>query len=228
MNSTGSDNLQEIMKAPVKAPRRACLHLLAGFAGLMAASQLTGCGWRIRGAMAFGFERIMVVAPDQSPQIDRGQMTLGQGPSGRAQALDPQMAQSVLGNGFSERLRRELSARYGLRLVTRPNDAEVVLRIISLQPQRLVVGFSGTGRPREVELKTSLEFRIEDPLGRLLIPTDMLELRRTISVNEIDVLSSDDAERFQINAMEEDLIQQILRRLSGLSRSATPIRPPPA
>ena len=207
------------------SPRR---RLLLGTTGLVSLLAVSGCGWRIRGAMDFGFQRIMVVAPGQGPQIDRGRTVEASGGPAGAPAAEPELAQTVSGGGFSERLRRELSARYRRTLVTRANDAEVVLRIIALQPQRLVVGFSGTGRPREIELKTSLEFRIEDPIGRPLIPTDVLELRRTISINETDVLSSDDAERFQINAMEEDLIQQILRRLSGLSRRATPVRPPPA
>jgi len=206
------------------SPRRRELLVASGMATVLAVS---GCGWRIRGAMDFGFQRIMVVAPGQGPQIDRGRTLESSGtPSSRA--VRPEFAQTVSAGGFAERLRRELSARYRRTLVSSVDDAEVVLRIISLQPQRLVVGFSGTGRPREIELKTSLEFRIEDPIGRPIIPSDVLELRRIISINETDVLSSSDAERFQINAMEEDLIQQILRRLSGLSRRATPVRPPPA
>ena len=202
---------------------------LAGLAG--AAAVVSGCGWRIRGALDFPFQSIMIVAPGQGPQIDRGRNTEAAGAVGSSSndpARQPEIAQATSGGGFTERLRRELGARYRRRLVGRANEAEVVLRIVSLQQQRVVVGFSGTGRPREIEIKSSLGFRIEDALGRPLIPTDVLELRRTISINETDVLSSDDGERFQTNAMEEELIQQILRRLSGLSRRATPVRPPPA
>ncbi|MGA1665069.1 MAG: hypothetical protein ACO38M_05450, partial [Burkholderiaceae bacterium] len=67
-------------------------------------------------------------------------------------------------------------------------------------------------------------FRVEDPLGRSLIATDTIELRRAISVSESEVLSSDDAEKFQINAMEEDILQQILRRLAAISTYADPAR----
>lgn len=209
--------------------RRSVLLRLAGLAG--AAAVVSGCGWRIRGALDFPFQSIMIVAPGQGPQIDRGRNTEAAGAAGTSSndpARQPEIAQTTSGGGFTERLRRELGARYRRRLVGRANEAEVVLRIVNLQQQRVVVGFSGTGRPREIEIKSSLEFRIEDALGRPLIPTDVLELRRTISINETDVLSSDDGERFQTNAMEEELIQQILRRLSGLSRRATPVRPPPA
>lgn len=212
--------------------RRSVLLRLASLAG--AATVVSGCGWRISGALDFPFQSIMIVAPGQGPQIDRGRNTEAAGAAGAKgassddPARQPEIAQATSGGGFTERLRRELGARYRRRLVGRANEAEVVLRIVNLQQQRVVVGFSGTGRPREIEIKSSLEFRVEDALGRPLIPTDVLELRRTISINETDVLSSDDGERFQTTAMEEELIQQILRRLSGLSRRATPVRPPPA
>jgi LPS-assembly lipoprotein len=207
------------------SPRR---RLLLGTTGLVSLLAVSGCGWRIRGAMDFGFQRIMVVAPGQGPQIDRGRAVEANGGPAGAPAAEPELAQTVSGGGLSERLRRELSARYRRTLVTRANDAEVVLRINTFQLNRLVVGFSGTGRPRELEVRMEVGFSIEDPIGRPLIPSDTLTSRQIIAINETDVLSSSDAERFQINAMEEDLIQQILRRLSGLSRRATPVRPPPA
>ena len=187
--------------------------------GLLAAVSLSGCGWRIRGAgYNFGFKRIMVLSPGQGPVVDR---SLSE--EERAK-LGGEMAQTIAGSGLAERLRRELKTRYRLQLVSRIAEAEVVCRVLQINQQRLVVGFSGSGRPREIELRTAVTFRVEDPLGRSLIATDTIELRRAISVSESEVLSTDDAEKFQINAMEEDILQQILRRLATISTYADPAR----
>jgi LPS-assembly lipoprotein len=187
--------------------------------GLLAAASLSGCGWRIRGAgYNFGFKRIMVLSPGQGPVVDRSLS------EEERTKMGGEMAQAISGNGLAERLRRELKTRYRLQLVSRIAEAEVVCRLLQINQQRLVVGFSGSGRPREIELRTAVTFRVEDPLGRSLIATDTIELRRAISVSESEVLSTDDAEKFQISAMEEDILQQILRRLATISTYADPAR----
>ena len=207
-----------IQTAPADTRRR--LLQQGGLAvGLLAAFGLSGCGWRIRGAgYNFGFKRIMVLSPGQGPVVDRSLS------EEERTKMGGEMAQAIAGNGLAERLRRELKTRYRLQLVSRIAEAEVVCRVLQINQQRLVVGFSGSGRPREIELRTAVTFRVEDPLGRSLIATDTIELRRAISVSESEVLSTDDAEKFQISAMEEDILQQILRRLATISTYADPAR----
>ncbi|MEY4083671.1 MAG: hypothetical protein RL483_1040 [Pseudomonadota bacterium] len=205
------------------SPRRALLRAGTGGLGLLALAtlgSLGGCGWKIRGAgYNFGFKRIMVLAPGQGPVVDR---SLSEEDLAK---MGGEMAQPIAGNGLAERLRRELRTRYQLELTSRIAQTQVIVRLLQVNQQRLVVGFSGSGRPREIELRTAVTFRVEDALGRSLIATDTIELRRSISVSESEVLSTDDAEKFQINAMEEDILQQILRRLATISTDANPVRP---
>ena len=199
--------------------RRQLLGLAAWGALGLAMAGASGCGWRIRGAgYNFGFKRIMVLGPGQGPLVDR---SLSEEDLAK---MGGEMAQPISGNGLAERLRRELKTRYRLQLATRITQAEVVCRVLQINQQRLVVGYSGSGRPREIELRTSVTFRVEDPLGRSLIATDTIDLRRSISVSESEVLSTDDAERFQVLAMEEDILQQILRRLATINSYADPAR----
>jgi LPS-assembly lipoprotein len=127
---------------------------------------------------------------------------------------------------LAEDLRRELTARYGVTMVAQRTDAQVVIHLDEVRQNRLVVGFSGAGRPREVELRIELLLRIENAQGTLLQPAGVLELRRTVAVNDAEVLSTDEAERFQVNAMIQDLLQQIIRRLGRLEGYATPPRSP--
>lgn len=216
---------------PTTAGRRTLL--MAG--GALGLGLLSGCGFRVRGGgLNFGFDRILVLGPDQSnaePGAQTGRPAASASGSVTAPATPAnqrQFAQPVTGNGLVERLRRELSSRYKRTLAGGFEDAEVVIRITSIQSERLVVGYSGSGRPREIELRRALSFRAEDAAGRSLIPPDTLELRRTVSISESDVLASDDAERFQTTAMENDLLQQLLRRIAAIRRDAAPIRSNPA
>ena len=113
-----------------------------------------------------------------------------------------------------------MGGRLQKKLVNSAEQAEVILRIYESEAQRIIVGYSGTGRPREVELRLRLAFRIEDRAGRALVPADELDIRRTIRINESDVLATDDAERSQQRVMEEALVQEVLRRLEGVRTDA--------
>lgn len=158
---------------------------------------LTGCGFRLRSS--------------------REQIRFA-----RAQVIDATNG----GFALAEQLRRELATRYAVDIVARRTEADVVIHLDEIRSNRIVVGFSGAGRPREVELRMALLVRIEDAQGRLLQPAGQLELRRTVAVNDAEVLSTDDAERFQLAAMTQDLLQQIMRRLGRLEGHAGATRSP--
>jgi LPS-assembly lipoprotein len=130
------------------------------------------------------------------------------------------------GYALADNLRRELITRYGVAMVARRTEAQVVVHLDEIQQSRVVVGFSGAGRPREVELRISLLLRIENAQGTLLQPAGALELRRTVAVNDAEILSTEEAERFQTNAMTQDLLQQIVRRLGRLQVDAVTPRSP--
>jgi outer membrane lipopolysaccharide assembly protein LptE/RlpB len=53
------------------------------------------------------------------------------------------------------------------------------------------------------------------------VPADELDIRRTIRINESDVLATEDAERSQQITMEEAIVQEVLRRLEGVRTDAT-------
>ncbi|NBT34642.1 MAG: hypothetical protein EBT03_03765 [Betaproteobacteria bacterium] len=196
------------MTSPASLTRRRLALALGWGATSLTLLSVGACGFRVRGAgLVFDFDRILVLGPGAQPT-----------------AAGP-IAQPVSGGGFVERLRRELSARYKRTLAKSVEDAEVVVLITSIQPMRQVVGYSGSGRAREIELRMIVSFRIENASGRLLVPPDTIELLRNISISESDVLASADAERFQNAAMEDDLMLQILRRIAAVRRDAAPTRP---
>jgi outer membrane lipopolysaccharide assembly protein LptE/RlpB len=126
---------------------------------------------------------------------------------------------------LAEQLRRELATRYNVEIVSRRTEAQVVVHLDEVQFNRIVVGFSRAGRPREIELRMALLLRIEDAQGSLLQPAGQLELRLTVAIADADVISTDDAERFQREVMTQDLLQQIMRRLGRIGHDAGSARP---
>jgi LPS-assembly lipoprotein len=179
--------------------RRALLGLLL----LGPALGLSGCGFKPRPVrLSLPFERIYIREDKpQDPRTHRPSLDRGQ-------------------TQIIQRLREALGGRLQKKLVNSAEQAEVILRIYESEAQRIIVGYSGTGRPREVELRLRLAFRIEDRAGRALVPADELDIRRTIRINESDVLATDDAERSQQRVMEEALVQEVLRRLEGVRTDA--------
>jgi LPS-assembly lipoprotein len=164
----------------------------------------SGCGFKPRPVrLNLPFQRIFI-------RDDKPQSTTQNRPS-----LDRGQTQ------ITQRLKEALGGRLQRELVNTPEQAEVILRIFESESQRIIVGYSGTGRPREVELRLRLAFRIEDRSGRALVPADELDIRRTIRINESDVLATEDAERTQQVTMEEALVQEVLRRLEGVRTDAT-------
>ena len=63
-------------------------------------------------------------------------------------------------------------------------------------------------------------------MGDLVQPAALLDLRRTYSVNDSEVLAAAESERFQIENITRDLQQQLLRRLVRIQSLANPVRSP--
>lgn len=164
----------------------------------LCALALSGCGFKLKSQHeSIRFERAMIISSGNSPA---------------ALAL-------------SSQLRRELATRHGVTLVPQRTDAQVIVLLDEMRQDRVVVGFSSAGRPREIEIRIQLLLRIEDAQGTLLQPASAMEIRRTIAISDTEVLSADEAERFQIDTMIRDLLQQILRRLERLQGYAASPRP---
>lgn len=173
---------------------------------------LSACSFRLKGQMAFDATRLLVIAPGQGPQVE--QMVIG--PTGEREAPVARYLQVSDSSSIANRLRQDLSIRYGLSLVETIPEAERVIRLLKIESTSTIIGYSGTGRPREIELLMLVDLRIEDNAGRPLAPTDRLRLRRRVSFNENDVLGSQATETSQRLGMETDMIDQLVRRIASL------------
>ena len=67
---------------------------------------------------------------------------------------------------------------------------------VKVKTDRVVVGFSGAGRPRELEIRTTAIVEINDAEDKPLQPMDELKIYRSVTFNDTDVLATQAHELF--------------------------------
>ena len=170
----------------------------AGLA-LLGSASLAGCGFKFQARQQrLSFQRALILNESVNPVTQ----------------------------GLSQQLQEQLVSLYGVQMVAQRADAQLVIRLQKSRLETVAVGFSSAGRPRELEVRASLYARLENAVGDLVQPAALLELRRTYSVNDSEVLAAAESERFQIENITRDLQQQLLRRLVRIQSLANPVRSP--
>lgn len=113
-------------------------------------------------------------------------------------------------------VRRFVSGQPSIKIVEKSTEAEVVLIVVSQNLERSVVAFSSAGRPREIQLRMRVAYRITDGFGIELTAPQEISQTRDISVSESEALAMTSAEDFMRNDMTRDIAQQLIRRLRAV------------
>jgi LPS-assembly lipoprotein len=116
---------------------------------------------------------------------------------------------------FATKLRRAVSAGSQTRVTDNPKDAEVTLQILSELPQKLILSLSGAGRVSEFRLLYRVSYRMTDSKGVERIPTSEIVLQRDFAFNDAAVLSKESEEALLYRDMQDDAVQQLMRRLQA-------------
>jgi LPS-assembly lipoprotein len=112
-------------------------------------------------------------------------------------------------------LKHELE-RAGVALRDNPAQAEAVFDTLADAREKSVAASTAAGQVREVTLRVRLRFRVATPAGQLLLPASDLLLTRDMSYNETAALAKQQEELLLYRAMEDDIVAQVLRRLSSI------------
>ena len=118
-------------------------------------------------------------------------------------------------NAFRAKLVRNIAAGSKTLLVGSPREAQATLGFTEDSTVKNVLSLNSAGKVREYQLVRTLGFRLYDNLGRDLIPPGKIVVRRDITFDDSQVLSKASEEGLLIRDMEDDLVQQILRRLAA-------------
>jgi len=158
---------------------------------IVAASILSGCGFRMRGAdgsYRMPFQSIYIGLPDTSP--------------------------------LGAQLKRNLRSTDRVAIAERASDADVQLVVLSEQQGRQILSLNSLGRAREYLLTYTLTFTIRDRNGVQLLAPTPIPLRRNMAFDETQVLAKEAEAALLYRDMQADAVQQILRQLSALKPGA--------
>ncbi len=169
-----------------RADRRAWLRTAAA-GGLTLA--LTGCGFRLRGALKLPFASLR---SNLSEHSEIGRELRAQLQASGVQLVEPATA-------------GQLQA-----------PAEVELTVLNEQRERAVVGITSIGQVRELQLRVRFKFRVRSGQGRDLIDDLELLQERDLSYDEALVLGKQAEEELLYREMQSDIVRQLMRRLAAI------------
>jgi LPS-assembly lipoprotein len=110
-------------------------------------------------------------------------------------------------------LRRQLQGNEQVEIVTDPARAEVVLESTGELRQRVIVSITAAGEVREFQLRIRFKFRLRAADGRELLPESEILRQIDQSYSETAALSKDAEAQMLYQNMQNDIGQQIIRRL---------------
>ncbi len=93
---------------------------------------------------------------------------------------------------------------------------DVVLDIVQEQRDKTVVAVNASGQVREMQLQIRLKFRVRTPQGTPLIGITEIAQQRDITFNESSALAKEAEEVLLYRDMQNDIVQQLLRRLAAI------------
>ena len=120
------------------------------------------------------------------------------------------------GSELGGRLRRQLRAGTEVQLLDDPAQAQAIFQVLAETRENAVLSLDAQGIVREIELRYRLSFRVHDGKGREFMPPTDISLRRDVAFNVSQQLASEAQQTLLYRDMQDDAVQQIVRRLAGL------------
>jgi LPS-assembly lipoprotein len=117
--------------------------------------------------------------------------------------------------GIALDLKRNIQAGTDAKVVDEAKQADAVLQFTREERQKVILSLTATGRVREFQLRYIVGFRVVDNKGNDYVPQSTIELTRDITFNDADVLAKESEEQLLYRDMQNDMVQQIMRRLAA-------------
>ena len=111
-------------------------------------------------------------------------------------------------------LERYIKAAGSTEIVDDGKTAEAIFQQITDSRLKTILSVNAQGRVREYRLQLSYSFRVTNAKGQILIPPNEIQLSRDISFDDSNILAKDLEEGLLWRDMNNDLVNQIMRRLT--------------
>ncbi|ATE59068.1 LPS-assembly lipoprotein LptE [Thauera sinica] len=119
---------------------------------------------------------------------------------------------------FGATLRRQIATTESTTVTEDPAQAEARLQILANDREREILSLTGRGKVGEYQLIQRLRFQLLDKAGAAIIPPTELTARREYTFDDAQILGKAQEEALLYRDMQDDLVQQLMRRLSAARR----------
>ena len=116
--------------------------------------------------------------------------------------------------GIALDLRRHIHAATSATVVDDVKQADAIVEFLQERREKHILSLTGAGRVREFQLRYSVAFRVHDGKGGQYVPPTTLLLTRDMSFSDAEVLAKESEEQLLFRDMQNDMVQQIMRRLA--------------
>lgn len=167
--------------------KRRSFSLMALALGSLAVSS---CGFRLRGSFDFAFKSILIL--------------------------------SETGSVVSRALKASLDSDNKVKVsvnqafVEGSSDNEAVLTILSERREKSITALNSSGQISEFQLRFRVVYVVKNAAGKIVVPETQIVAQRDFSYSETQALGKLDEEALLYRDLEEDVVQQLLRRLSSI------------
>ena len=105
-----------------------------------------------------------------------------------------------------------------VNLVTKAQDAEVILEIITEQNAKQVLSYNGAGQITAYRIISRVAFRVFNPDGIEVLPEADIYMTRDIDFNQANIQSFDLLVAEFVKNMRIDIVGQLMRRLASIKK----------
>ena len=134
--------------------------------------------------------------------------------------------QAPVGSQFAQQFKRMVTFGSSTRIVDDPKAAEATLILVGEVREKIILSLSGTGRVSEFQLRYRMTYRMLNKAGAEIVPSSEIALKRDFSFNDQDTLSKESEEALLFRDMQNDAVQQLLRRLQVVKLTPQPVTTP--
>jgi LPS-assembly lipoprotein len=117
-------------------------------------------------------------------------------------------------------IKRNVEASTQTRITEAANEAQATLKIISDMPMKKILSLNSAGRVREYQLTRTFVFVVANNAGGEYLPQSSIIISREMTFDDSAVLSKEAEEVLLWRDIQNDLVQQLLRRLAAAKATA--------
>ena len=111
-------------------------------------------------------------------------------------------------------LRRYIRSTGSTQVVDDAESAEAIFQQLTNNRQKSILSVNPLGRVREYRLQLSYTFRVVNQKGQVLVAPNEVTLTRDVTYDDSNILAKNQEEDLLGRDMTNDLVNQIMRRLS--------------